>query len=71
MSDWMMVDSNCVVTQASPLEGESRIEELAQMLGVGGEGATLSAQEILAGVAEVKTKVAMQATRPDERASAL
>ena len=53
------VDGDRTVTRVSPLEGESRIEELAQMLGASGEGATLSAQEILAGVAEVKTKVTM------------
>jgi hypothetical protein len=29
------------------LDGEPRVEELAQMLGASGEGATLSAQEIL------------------------
>ncbi len=52
-------DGERTVTRVSPLEGEARIEELAQMLGASGEGATLSAQEILAGVAEVKTKVTM------------
>ncbi len=53
------VDSDRTVTQVSALEGESRVEELAQMLGASGEGATLSAQEILAGVGEVKAKVAV------------
>jgi len=53
------VDGERTVTRVSPLNGETRIEELAQMLGASGEGATLSAQEILAGVAEAKTKVAM------------
>jgi len=52
------VDGERTVTRVSPLDGETRVEELAQMLGASGEGATLSAQEILAGVAEVKTKVA-------------
>jgi DNA repair protein RecN (Recombination protein N) len=53
------IDGERTLTHVSPLEGEARIEELAQMLGASGEGATLSAQEILAGVAEVKTKVAV------------
>jgi DNA repair protein RecN (Recombination protein N) len=52
------VDGERTVTQVSALEGEARVEELAQMLGASGEGATLSAQEILASVAEAKTKVA-------------
>ena len=51
------IDGDRTTTYVSPLDGETRIEELAQMLGASGEGATLSAQEILAGVAEVKTKV--------------
>ena len=50
-----IVDGERTVTRASPLDGEARVEELAQMLGASGEGATLSAQEILAGVAEVKS----------------
>ncbi|HET7089163.1 MAG TPA: DNA repair protein RecN [Anaerolineae bacterium] len=54
-----IVDGERTVTRVGLLEGETRIEELAQMLGASGEGATLSAQEILAGVAEVKTKVMM------------
>ena len=53
------VDGERTLTHVSPLDGEARVEELAQMLGASGEGATLSAQEILAGVAEVKTKVAL------------
>jgi DNA repair protein RecN (Recombination protein N) len=53
------IDGERTVTRVGLLEGETRIEELAQMLGASGEGATLSAQEILAGVAEVKTKVAV------------
>ncbi|MGH2592729.1 MAG: DNA repair protein RecN [Anaerolineae bacterium] len=48
------VDGDRTVTRVGPLDGETRIEELAQMLGASGEGATLSAQEILAGVAEMK-----------------
>jgi len=53
------IDGERTVTRVHALEGEARVEELAQMLGASGEGATLSAQEILAGVAEAKSKVAM------------
>ncbi len=51
------IDGERSVTRVSPLHGAWRIEELAQMLGASGEGATLSAQEILTGVAEVKARV--------------
>ncbi|HLF25235.1 MAG TPA: DNA repair protein RecN [Anaerolineae bacterium] len=44
------------LTQVSPLEDEARVEELAQMLGASGEGAMLSAQEILASVALSKAQ---------------
>ena len=54
-----IVDGERTVARVSPLDGETRIEELAQMLGASGEGAVQSAQEILSSVAEVKTKVAM------------
>ena len=50
------IDGERTLTHVSALEGETRVEELAQMLGASGEGATLSAQEILANVAEVKSK---------------
>lgn len=52
------IDGERTVTRVGALDGQPRIDELAQMLGASGEGATLSAQEILTGVAEVKrTKV--------------
>jgi DNA repair protein RecN (Recombination protein N) len=51
------IDGERTVTRVSPLAGATRIDELAQMLGASGEGATLSAQEILASVAEVKARV--------------
>ena len=54
------LDGERTVTRAGRLEGDARIEELAQMLGASGEGATLSAHEILAGVAEIKAKVTTQ-----------
>jgi DNA repair protein RecN (Recombination protein N) len=47
-------DGERTTTHMMPLDGASRVEELAQMLGASGEGATLSAQEILASVAAVK-----------------
>ena len=50
------IDGDRTLTHVSTLDGETRVEELAQMLGASGEGATLSAQEILANVAEVKSK---------------
>jgi DNA repair protein RecN (Recombination protein N) len=43
------------VTRVRPLEGDGRIQELAQMLGGSGEAAMRSAEEILALVAERKT----------------
>jgi len=50
------LDGERTVTRVSPLDEAARIEELAQMLGASGEGATLSAHEILASVAQVKAK---------------
>ena len=47
-------DGSRTVTDAHPLEGEGRIEELAQMLGVLSVSTRESAQEILAQVAEAK-----------------
>jgi DNA repair protein RecN (Recombination protein N) len=40
-------DGERTLTHVMLLDGEPRVEELAQMLGASGEGATLSAQEIL------------------------
>jgi DNA repair protein RecN (Recombination protein N) len=51
------IDGERTLTAVKPLDQALRIEELAQMLGASGEGATLSAQEILDGVAQVKTRV--------------
>jgi DNA repair protein RecN (Recombination protein N) len=48
------IDGERTTTHITPLDGAARIEELAQMLGASGEGATLSAQEILSSVAAVK-----------------
>jgi DNA repair protein RecN (Recombination protein N) len=50
------IDGERTLTHVSALDGETRVEELAQMLGASGEGATLSAQEILAQVKRVKAK---------------
>jgi DNA repair protein RecN (Recombination protein N) len=54
------IDGERTLTAVKPLDQALRIEELAQMLGASGEGATLSAQEILDGVAQVKTRVEIQ-----------
>lgn len=48
------IDGERTLTHITMLDGAARIEELAQMLGASGEGATLSAQEILSSVAAVK-----------------
>lgn len=48
------VDGERTLTHITALTDQARVEELAQMLGASGEGATLSAQEILSGVADVK-----------------
>jgi DNA repair protein RecN (Recombination protein N) len=48
------IDGERTTTHITLLDGAARIEELAQMLGASGEGATLSAQEILGSVAAVK-----------------
>src|SRR5512143_86440 len=48
------IDGERTLTHITMLDGTARIEELAQMLGASGEGATLSAQEILSSVAAVK-----------------
>lgn len=52
------VDGERTSTRINELKMTMRITELAQMLGASGEGATLSAQEILDSVAQVKTRVA-------------
>ena len=49
------IDGERTLTRVTELDDEGRVEELAQMLGASGEGATLSAQEILASVAGVKS----------------
>jgi DNA repair protein RecN (Recombination protein N) len=48
------IDGERTLTHITALSGQARVEELAQMLGASGEGATLSAQEILSSVAVVK-----------------
>jgi len=41
-------------THVKPLDDETRVAELAQMLGASGKGAVQSAQEILATIAKEK-----------------
>jgi DNA repair protein RecN (Recombination protein N) len=50
------IDGERTMTHIEPLDHAARIEELAQMLGASGEGATLSAQEILSSVAVIKQR---------------
>ena len=47
-------DGERTVTQVAQLDGQARVEELAQMLGASGDGAVTSAKEILRNVAEEK-----------------
>jgi DNA repair protein RecN (Recombination protein N) len=49
-----LVDGARTTTRVAALDHQARVQELAQMLGASGDGAIKSAQEILAGVAEVK-----------------
>jgi DNA repair ATPase RecN len=48
------VDEARTITHVAALDYGARVQELAQMLGVSGEGAVQSAQEILATVAAIK-----------------
>ncbi|HZY43822.1 MAG TPA: DNA repair protein RecN [Anaerolineae bacterium] len=48
------INGERTLTHITALTDQARVEELAQMLGASGEGATLSAQEILNSVAVVK-----------------
>ena len=52
------VDSGRTTTHVEQLGEESRLEELAQMLGASGDGAIKSAKEILKNVADEKKIVA-------------
>lgn len=48
------IDGARTITHVEALDYGTRVQELAQMLGASGDGAIKSAQEILAGVAELK-----------------